>query len=73
MFFLEIGVGEFFYGTFDIWWLFVLCRVLVKSLKEDWGKDPRSWTHVIYTLTRQLEWLMLIISLLNFHPNLYVI
>ena len=43
---------------------FILCKALVWILKEDWGEDLRSWTHVISTLTIQIDWSTLIISLL---------
>jgi hypothetical protein len=31
-------------------------KVLARSLQEDSREDPQSWTHIISTLTRQLEW-----------------
>jgi hypothetical protein len=43
--------------------------VLIERLKKDQGEDPRSWTHVTSTPTRQLEWFMLIIFTLIFHPH----
>jgi hypothetical protein len=44
--------------------VFVLLNfnVLVKSLREDLGEDPRSCTHVNSTLTTKLVWPTLIIS-----------
>lgn len=47
-----------FYFSFD----FILCKVLLRILKEDWGEDPGFWTHIISILTTQLEWLTLFIS-----------
>ena len=42
----------------------------VKSLREDLGEDPRSWTHVNSTLIRKLVWFTLIIIYIhiNFPP-----
>ena len=34
----------------------VIFNVLVGSLYEDLGEDPRSWTHKIFNLTRKLVW-----------------
>jgi hypothetical protein len=41
--------------------------LFVGSLYEDLREDPGSWTHVNFTLTRNLMWPMLIISTLIFH------
>ena len=45
----------------------ILCKVLVKSLKEDWGEHPRSWTHIIFTITRPTNQLNLGIPTLILH------
>ena len=47
----------------------LILYVLVKSLHEDFGKDPRSWTHIISTLTRKLVRPTLINSTLIFHMH----
>lgn len=51
------------YPTFALE-LHVILEVLVRSPQE----EPGSWTHIISTLTRESEWLTLIISRLTFHP-----
>jgi hypothetical protein len=44
--------------------------VLVCCFHDDSGKDPRSRSHVSFTLARNLVWPTLIICTLNFHPPL---
>ena len=53
-------------------WLFILfhiafvnVKVLVGSLQENSKEDPKSWTHIIFTMTRKLVW-----PTLNFPPTL---
>lgn len=55
-----------FWATSDVKWLYnFLCKVLVKSLKKEWGGNPGSWTHIISTPSRDLESPALITSTHN--------
>jgi hypothetical protein len=40
-------------ATFEVRWLFYFGKMLARSLDENIGEDPGSWTNVNPTLTRK--------------------
>ena len=50
---------------------FILHKTLVGSLHEGLGENMRSWAHVVFTMMRQLEYIILLIYTLVLHLYCY--